>query len=299
MRLDGHDKSIIDAILKITGEQPDVLNIDKKSELYGSDLENKTKKKIALYLSEFQGISGSDIFNQIEYLYKGIHYPDLPCSELILFGNMLIEPNGPSKLCSVSKLTTLKFPTKDVQFSVLYDSHRGNRAGAHGTTPSVDMNMQDVWINIIDAIFVKIALALREKNLAYLGNVIHTIQDSFTPAHTQRESNEKIQTYFNDFSEMTKEKDSDVISLKEELVKCDKKNCNKKCCKELMHFDRFNICNKIGPFCKQKGDDYENYKNLKQPEKLTLDVSCTKKILNFIIKNETYFVKKFNEYRNK
>jgi hypothetical protein len=125
----------------------------------------------------------------IEELVKGLFYPDLPCSYFFIKDNHIeMIP----RLCSVLDLGSLgKNITKNVR-SQIEESHNGRYSINHSMTDNPDKTNSEIRDAIIARciIIFYIYLVAETKDYSFIGMILHTIQDSYSPVHTFREKSD-------------------------------------------------------------------------------------------------------------
>lgn len=119
-------------------------------------------------------------------LIKGLIYPDLACGKKTIIeenGKLSIEPYY--ELCNKIMLAYIKFPNKFFN-TRLYQNHRGRWSIGHSMTNSTHYTMEQILKKILKRITLLYYLSLKNESLIPLGMLLHTVQDSFSYAHTER-----------------------------------------------------------------------------------------------------------------
>jgi hypothetical protein len=176
-------------------------------------------------LKEFKYISKS-------LLYNGLHYPDVPCSDIVLTNK--------------NKIKYLNYTTCKIPISLIYlfnesgnalkeivQSHRGRQAIGHSMAFDPNITVLDIRQKILRRLEILYMLALNdnsllskcdkkkcvnkcyetmffnydcietEPNIFWLGQILHCVQDSYSRVHTLRES-----SFMNGGKDNTKKEDS-------------------------------------------------------------------------------------------
>lgn len=126
----------------------------------------------------------------IKSLLTGLKYPDFPCGKYkFVKGRIQMTKN----LCSILKLID------DIVFipnlySISYSSHNGYYSIWHAMTYNPNRTVFETTRDIVDHIMALCKLAIMDETLDepgpnsfWLGFALHTIMDSYSPAHTFRE----------------------------------------------------------------------------------------------------------------
>jgi hypothetical protein len=119
----------------------------------------------------------------IEELVKGLFYPDLPCAYFFIKDNHIeMIP----RLCSVLELSSLgKNITKNVR-SQIEESHNGRYSINHSMTDNPDKTNSEIRDAIIARFIIIFYIFLVTKDYSYLGMILHSIHDSYSPVHSFR-----------------------------------------------------------------------------------------------------------------
>jgi len=130
----------------------------------------------------------------IRQFSKGLFFPDLPCAYFYLDKGQL---EMFIKLCSETKLLTLGKNTENTVSSQIEESHNGKFSINHSmATNDYDTNA-NVRIEIVRRCCIVGYKFLTTRDFAYLGYLIHIIQDSYSPGHTFRDFIENDPTKVN------------------------------------------------------------------------------------------------------
>lgn len=125
-------------------------------------------------------------------LADGLRYPDLPCAERVFVGGRVLHVDY--KPCDVSRMRHLIGPLGN-RVREIYLSHKGPLAIMHAMTPDVSARRAAVRDAMVREAVVMFRLALRDDvhawrrpapNAFWLGQVLHMVADSYSPAHTLR-----------------------------------------------------------------------------------------------------------------
>ena len=155
-----------------------LINIHK--EIINNVLENNNSD----YIDRLNDISGKSF--EKSNLIKGLIYPDLACGKKTIIrknGKLSIEPYY--ELCNTYMLAYIKFPNKFFN-TRLYQNHRGRWSIGHSMTSSTDYTMEQILKKILKRLSLLYYLSLKNESLIPLGMLLHTVQDSFSYAHTER-----------------------------------------------------------------------------------------------------------------
>jgi hypothetical protein len=144
-------------------------------------------------------LQGNDMMRQIkasqllfvkpQLLWKGLKYPDFPCGEYEFHdGKMKIT----KRLCTLFKMADEIAFVPEV-YSLSFSSHYGLFSIWHSMTFDPTKTVVEVRNEIVDHLLTLCKLSLRDTslenpgpNIFWLGMVIHTIMDSYSPAHMLR-----------------------------------------------------------------------------------------------------------------
>ena len=137
------------------------------------------KEDNIIFNSNFN-ISNNDINN----LIKGLFYPDLPCSYFYIKENRI---KMEIKLCSILKLGTLGKNLETSIKSQIEESHNGRYSINHSMAYDPKLTNRQVRDAIIARCIVMLFSFFETKDFAFLGYIIHIIQDSYSPVHSYRE----------------------------------------------------------------------------------------------------------------
>ena len=122
--------------------------------------------------------------NDINNLIKGLFYPDLPCSYFYIKENRI---KMEIKLCSILKLGTLGKNLETSIKSQIEESHNGRYSINHSMAYDPKLTNRQVRDAIIARCIVMLFSFFETKDFAFLGYIIHIIQDSYSPVHSYRE----------------------------------------------------------------------------------------------------------------
>ena len=176
--------------------------------------------------------------DQIRQFSKGLFFPDLPCAYFYLDKGQL---EMFIKLCSATKLATLGKNTENTVSSQIEESHNGKFSINHSMASNDYDTNENVRLEIVRRCCIIGFKFLTTKDFAYLGYLIHIIQDSYSPGHTFRDflDNEptKITYEFNDLIlnlkklnkhefNLTSEINSKTVNNLAYLMLSDEKNIN-------------------------------------------------------------------------
>ena len=129
-------------------------------------------------------------------LLKGLYYPDLPCASRTLRNGMVTHDK--LKLCSLKRL--LLFSAND-HLHEAYASHNGSMAYLHAMAPTPIVRVRDVRDSVVRQLLLLFAAGVRDDttkdlvrasskdsapNIFWLGQALHVLMDSYSPAHTLR-----------------------------------------------------------------------------------------------------------------
>jgi hypothetical protein len=152
-----------------------------------------------------ESIKDLDInFKNIKYEYvtnellgTGLKYPDFPCGEF-KFKNKKLQVT--KRLCSILTIVD-DIIVKPKMYSIAYSSHYGMFSIWHSMTFDPHKSVKEVRDEIVDHLITLARLSLRDTNISrdkpvpnifWLGMVIHTIMDSYSPAHLLRKDTRDI-----------------------------------------------------------------------------------------------------------
>ncbi len=129
-------------------------------------------------------------------ILKGLYYPDLPCASRSLRNGVVTHDK--IKLCPLKKL--LLFSTND-HLHEAYASHNGSMAYLHAMAPTPIVSVRRVRDSVVRQLLLLFAMGLHDDttvgldrspnasgvpNVFWLGQALHVLMDSFSPAHTLR-----------------------------------------------------------------------------------------------------------------
>jgi len=120
----------------------------------------------------------------IRQFSKGLFFPDLPCAFFYLDKGQL---EMFIKLCSATKLVTLGINTEKTVSSQIEESHNGKFSINHSMASNDYDTNENVRLEIVRRCCIIGFKFLTTKDFAYLGYLIHIIQDSYSPGHTFRD----------------------------------------------------------------------------------------------------------------
>jgi hypothetical protein len=153
---------------------------------------------------DWKGINFEYVTNEL--LNKGLKYPDLPCGSFQFKDKKL---KVTKELCGLVKIVD-DIVIKPELFSIAYTSHNGIFSIWHSMTFDPNKTVKEVRDEIVDHILILARLSLKDTNISrdelvpnifWLGMVLHTIMDSYSPAHLLRKNtwdidyNRLIKTY--------------------------------------------------------------------------------------------------------
>lgn len=131
-----------------------------------------------------------------EALQMGLYYPDLPCAERHVRNGIVTHDK--LKLCSLAKLLM------DDRLLEVYASHKGAMAYLHAMAPTPMSTVRSVRNAIAEQILILACVAVCDDttqnlqrastrtryvpNAFWLGQALHVLMDSYSPAHTLRAS---------------------------------------------------------------------------------------------------------------
>ncbi len=137
-----------------------------------------------------------------KWLQIGLYYPDLPCAERHVRNG--IVTHDVLKLCSFAKLLL------DDRLLEVYASHKGAMAYLHAMAPTPMSTVQSVRNAVAEQILILASVAVCDDttqhlqrattstryvpNVFWLGQALHVLMDSYSPAHTLRTSPTQIHT---------------------------------------------------------------------------------------------------------
>lgn len=121
----------------------------------------------------------------LKTLLQGLKYPDFPCGKFryTSTGRILMTKD----VCSLLKLVDDIVIIPNI-FSQSYSSHNGYFSVWHSMTYDPQRSVQDVTQDVVDIIMAacKLSLLDDEPNAFWIGFALHTIMDSYSPAHVTR-----------------------------------------------------------------------------------------------------------------
>jgi hypothetical protein len=149
-------------------------------------------KEVMRGLDVYYNDIGSEHVNKL-MLKSGLIYPDMPCSKYGLKDNHVIIHR--MQICSMFKLT--RVISKSNEMDEIFQSHNGMYAFLHAMTYDPKKDVKTVRIRIVRMMMVYAILALydmyaydikpkKSPNIFWIGMIMHTIQDSYSNAHTIR-----------------------------------------------------------------------------------------------------------------
>jgi hypothetical protein len=143
-----------------------------------SNLFNLNESKLQIKFSD-NNISDDNI----NKLITGLFYPDLPCSYFYIKEKKIeIE----LRLCSIVQLTTLGKNIETAIKSQMEDSHNGRFSINHSMSYDNNLNREYIRDLIVARCIIMLYSFFETKNFAFLGFLIHIIQDSYSQSHTSR-----------------------------------------------------------------------------------------------------------------
>lgn len=160
----------------------------------------------------FVGLDNYKFINK-NLLQKGLHYPDIPCSTLIISNNNIKYLNY--KTCKIPLQLIYLFDENNYGLEEIVQSHRGRQAIGHSMTFDPNISMIELRQKILRRLEISYMLALQdnslikkcnskdcdvcyntwlnkyecidsEPNIFWIGQILHCIQDSYSRAHTVR-----------------------------------------------------------------------------------------------------------------
>lgn len=161
-------------------------------------------------LKDFKYISKS-------LLYNGLHYPDVPCSDIVYAENNQIKYLN-YDTCKIPISLIYLFNESGNALKEIVQSHRGRQAIGHSMAFDPDITVLDIRQKILRRLEILYMLALNdnsllskcdkkkcvnkcyetmffnydcieaEPNIFWLGQILHCVQDSYSRVHTLRKS---------------------------------------------------------------------------------------------------------------
>lgn len=128
-------------------------------------------------------------------LINGLYYPDLPCASRTLRNGVVTHDE--IKLCSLKNL----FLSATDHLHEAYASHNGSMAYLHAMAPTPVATIGRVRDSVVRQLLVLFAAGVRDEttvgldrsdlseampNAFWLGQALHVLMDSYSPAHTLR-----------------------------------------------------------------------------------------------------------------
>ena len=161
----------------------------------------------------FKGLDEFLFINK-KLLQEGLHYPDIPCSTLIISNNNNIKYLN-YKTCKIPFSLIYLFDENNYGLEEIVQSHRGRQAIGHSMTFDPNISMIELRQKILRRLEISYMLALQdnslikkchkkcnvvcystfynnyeciepEPNIFWLGQILHCIQDSYSRSHTLR-----------------------------------------------------------------------------------------------------------------
>lgn len=137
-------------------------------------------------------------------LLPGVYYPDLPCAKRTVRGGRVRHTR--MRLCSVRKLVgSVGLSTRLME---IYASHNGVMSYLHAMAPLPDARVRQVRDRVLAQTLVLFATALCDDtsdldlppesrdsprpNPFWLGQALHVLMDSYSPAHTLRANSRRV-----------------------------------------------------------------------------------------------------------
>jgi hypothetical protein len=123
-------------------------------------------------------------------LLRGVHYVDAPCGTYDVRANRVFFKT--SKLCATTSLINLFYEQAKGE-TELFQRHKGFFAHLHAMTTDPENSVLKIRNKIVVSVLGYSLLALCNQtdrvcpNALWAGMVLHTITDSYSPAHTIRE----------------------------------------------------------------------------------------------------------------
>jgi len=117
-------------------------------------------------------------------LVKGLFYPDLPCGYFYIEDKQI---RMDLRLCFGLNILTVGHFTNEYIRSQTEDSHNGVFAINHSMANDKNMTNEDTQNEILRRCITLAYLFLNTHNYAFLGYILHIVQDSWAPGHTYRE----------------------------------------------------------------------------------------------------------------
>ena len=120
----------------------------------------------------------------IEEIVKGLFYPDLPCSYFFIKDNHIeMIP----RLCSILDLSSFgKNITTNIR-SQIEESHNGRYSINHSMSDNPNKTNSETRDTIIARCIVIFFILLTKKDYSCIGQILHTVQDSYSPSHSYRQ----------------------------------------------------------------------------------------------------------------
>lgn len=134
----------------------------------------------------------------LKNLFVGLQYPDAPCGKYEVSSNNSILFKR-AKICEITKLFKL-FSGDSYGESKIFQFHKGYFAHLHSMSTDPENTVLKIRNKIINSIIGYALLAVYDDtifsddkqikpNLFWIGIILHMITDSYSPAHTIRDTN--------------------------------------------------------------------------------------------------------------
>ena len=121
--------------------------------------------------------------NDINNLITGLIYPDLPCSYYYIKEQKI---QMEIRLCSIIQLAFLGKNMETAIKSQIEDSHNGKFSINHSMSYSENLDNEYIRDLIVARCIIILYSFFETGNFAYLGYLIHIIQDAYSTSHTNR-----------------------------------------------------------------------------------------------------------------
>lgn len=191
----------------------------------------------------------NSIYINLNLLTEGLHYPDVPCSSLIVSNNNQIKYLN-YKTCKIPLSLIYLFDENNNGLEEIVQSHRGRQAIGHSMTYDPEISMIELRQKILRRLEISYMLALEDNsilekcanknckvcyntwfnnyscstkkpNIFWLGQILHCVQDSYSRAHTLRKYEKDFKYHLinknivkkNIFSKSNKEKQLNTFKL--------------------------------------------------------------------------------------
>lgn len=186
MLLPGHRALLKQAILRLSPSERDALSRCVR----GAD--NKESSKASNRESNKQGK-----LHKSSLLVDGLFYPDMPCAKRMIRNGRVKHER--LKLCALHRALTGVFGDRLLE---AYASHNGAMSYLHAMAPDPGMRVRFVRDRVAGLILLLFATALFDDttlslpspgaNPFWIGQALHVLMDSYSPAHALRSDTRKV-----------------------------------------------------------------------------------------------------------